>query len=67
MATQQHSAIGELAFALLGVGAFAVVADSAPRFGKILMVIMVGFLFIWLTIHGTGLSQIISKIQNIGA
>lgn len=62
-----HSVVGEMAFALLGVSAFAIVADASPGVGKVLLVIMIGFVGIWFMIHATGFSQILTKLQSVGS
>lgn len=61
-----HSMLGELLFAFLGITAFAVVAQSSEKLGKVLLALMLGFLVLWFVIHGQSFASFLQRIQNIG-
>ena len=67
MATPTHSTLGELLFATIGVGAFAVVASVNEKAGKILLFLMLGFFIIFFVSHGTTFSSAMQKLNNLGA
>lgn len=46
---------------LIGVGLLALLADTSPTMGKIVMIVLVGFLLGWLLIHTTELQGWIKK------
>lgn len=46
---------------LIGVGLLALLADTSPAMGKIVMIVLVGFLLGWLLIHTTELQGWIKK------
>jgi hypothetical protein len=58
--------VGELLFATLGVTAFAVVASTSEKIGKVLLYLMLGFLVIFLVSHGTGLADMLGRLNSIG-
>ena len=46
---------------LIGVGALALLADTSPQMGKIVMIVMVGFLLGWLLINYSQLQGWLKK------
>lgn len=66
MATTKHTIVGELLFAAIGVGAFAVVASSSEKIGKFLLVIMLGFFLIFFMVHGQDFANVLQRLQSLG-
>ena len=65
--TTQHSLIGELLLAGVGVAAFTIVASTSERMGKVLFIIMLGFLLIWFMIHGQVFTTALQKLNMLGS
>ena len=63
----QHSFIGELAFIMFGVSAFAVIANGSEELGKVLLTLMVGWLLVWFMLHADVFSAIMDRIQSLGS
>jgi len=58
--------VGELLFALLGVGAFAAVASTNEKIGKALLYLMLGFFLIFFITHGSGFAAAMQRLNNLG-
>lgn len=56
-----HNVWTELVFAFIGTAALAIVANMNERLGRVLLSVMVGFLFMWLLLHS---GQIAGWIQK---
>lgn len=56
-----HNIWNDLVFAFVGTGALAVVAHLNDRVGKVLVAIMVGFLFVWFLLHSNTIAGFINK------
>ena len=65
--TTHHSLIGELFLAGVGVAAFTIVASTSERIGKVLFIIMLGFLLIWFMIHGQVFTTALQKLNMLGS
>lgn len=52
-----HNAYVTIIFELIGISLLAVLADMNEELGKLLMVMMIGWLLFFLIIHATWLSQ----------
>ena len=60
-ATPSHELFVTIAFETAGVALLAVIADSSKTVGRVLVVLMLSFAFIWLITSGTGMLQTIFK------
>jgi hypothetical protein len=57
-----HNVWNDLVFAFVGTGVLAVVAQMNERLGRVLLAIMIGFLFVWFLAHSQVLAGIINRV-----
>lgn len=58
----QHDALISLFVQLLGVGAFALIAGTSDEMGKIVVILMAGFMVVWAISHADLLKKLVGKL-----
>lgn len=58
----QHDALISLLVQFLGVGAFALIAGTSDEMGRIVVILMAGFMIVWALSHTDLLQRLVGKL-----
>jgi hypothetical protein len=60
--TNNHDIFVTMAVELIGVSIMALIAGTSEGAGNVVVIIMVGFIFVWLITHISLLQQIVGEV-----